>query len=331
MTASIRTVAVAICRSGDRLLVERGHDPVNGLQFSRAIGGKVEFGELALAALRREWREEFGLELDNVTAVGVLQNIFMYEGRPGHEIVFAHVAQPVDAWVYALDQWESTDTDGRRHVATWMTPAQLRERPLLPAGLIELLPVDPPILEFGLREPTAEYVLRSEAYAVIFDEHGEVAVLEAPKGPVLPGGGQEHGEAAEQTAVRETLEACGLDIDLGPALGVVDELVFAAEDGTHDRKRCSFFVARFLNRVGPGEPDHPLTWMPARTAVRVLRDGSQRWAVAEAFRRAKSPRMGGPIPGHPLVAQFRATNGWPVLGPPGFLTIGTLALRIINM
>jgi ADP-ribose pyrophosphatase YjhB (NUDIX family) len=270
----IRTVAVAICRSGERLLVERGHDQLLDLHFSRAIGGKVEFGELASAAVRREWQEEFGLELDKVTAVGVLENIFTYEGRPGHEIVFVHVAQPVDAWVYALTEWESIDTDGRRHVATWMTPAELRERPLLPAGLIELLPVDPPILEFGQRESVAEYVLRPGAYAVIFDERGEVAVLGAPAGPVLPGGGQE----------------CGLEIALGAALGVADELVFAADETTHYRKRCSFFVAKVLGRVGNGEPDHPLAWMPARAAVEALRHGSHRWAVAEAFRLAAAKR-----------------------------------------
>lgn len=143
------------------------------------------------------------------------------------------------------------------------------------------------ILEFGSREPTANYVLRPGAHVVLFDERGEIAVLGAPTGPVLPGGGQHFGETAEQTAIRETAEECGLDISLGPALGVADELVFAADEDTHYRKRCSFFVAQVIDRVGPGEPDHPLTWMPASEAVQTLRHGSHRWAVAEALRHAE--------------------------------------------
>jgi 8-oxo-dGTP diphosphatase len=142
-----------------------------------------------------------------------------------------------------------------------------------------------PILEFGAREPAAEYVLRPGAHAVIIDEHQNVAVLGAPTGLVLPGGGQEHGETAEQTAIRECAEECGLQLELGPEIGVADELLFAAAERTHYRKRCSFFIARSLGRVGPGEPDHPLTWMPAHAAVQVLRHGSHRWAVAEALSR----------------------------------------------
>jgi ADP-ribose pyrophosphatase YjhB (NUDIX family) len=281
MPPAIRTLSVAVCFSGDRLLVERGHDRVEDRRYYRAIGGGVEFGERAVEALRREWREELALELEAVRLLGVLENLFTYEGRPGHEIVFVHAAQPADAWAYARDEWQVIDSDGVAHTAAWVTPEDLRERPLYPTGLLELLPVDRPPLEFGVREPGAEYVLRPRGHAVIF-AGDDVAVLAAPAGPVLPCCEQGPGEAPEQAAIRATVEACGRQLAFGPAIGVVDELVCAA-DG-HVRWRCSFFVAEVV-----GERP-PLTWMPAQVAARTLRHASQRWAVAEAFRRRDPPR-----------------------------------------
>lgn len=139
---AIRTLSVAVCFAGGRLLVERGHDRVADRRYFRAIGGGVEFGERASEALRREWREELGLELEEVRLLGVIENLFTYEGRPGHEIVFVHAARPVDASAYAQDEWQVTDSDGVTHTAVWATPDDLRERPLYPTGLRELLPVD---------------------------------------------------------------------------------------------------------------------------------------------------------------------------------------------
>jgi hypothetical protein len=63
---------------------------------------------------------------------------------------------------------------------------------------------------------------------------------------------------------------------------VADELVFAAEEGQHFRKRCTFFVGEVIDSSGTGEPDHQLMWLPAQEALAMLRHESQRWAVAQA-------------------------------------------------
>jgi 8-oxo-dGTP pyrophosphatase MutT (NUDIX family) len=110
-----------------------------------------------------------------------------------------------------------------------------------------------------------------------------IGVVATPVGLVLPGGGQKDGESAEAAAVREASEECGLRVTLGRCIGVADELVFAAEDGVHYRKRCTFFLGEAAGRCGVGEPDHELMWLPIGEAGR-LRFGSQRWAVAEAVR-----------------------------------------------
>lgn len=142
MTNRIRTVAVAVCRAGDRILVERGYDRATNQHFYRAIGGGVGFGEMAEAAVAREWREEYGLTLEAPARLGVLENLFTFEGRAGHEVVFVFAARLPNPRAHEREEFESTDTDGARHVAVWVPIDALRAgpTPLYPAGVLELLP-----------------------------------------------------------------------------------------------------------------------------------------------------------------------------------------------
>lgn len=108
---AIRNIAVGLPVKEGHVLALEGHDRSRDLHFLRAIGGGIEFGETAEEALRREFREELGVELDSAEPLGVFENIFTYEGEPGHEI--AHVfaltssaldAVPLDAVLEILDQ-----------------------------------------------------------------------------------------------------------------------------------------------------------------------------------------------------------------------------------
>ena len=143
-------------------------------------------------------------------------------------------------------------------------------------------PMKSHIPEFGLDPSEAQYILRPGGYTVIFNAGGEVAVVSTPKGVFLPGGGQEDAESPEEAAIRETSEECGLRIALGGRIGIADELVFAADEGAHFRKRCVFFLAEIIEEVGAGEPEHELIWLTPQAAIARLRHESQRWAVFEA-------------------------------------------------
>lgn len=141
MTDTIRTVALAICSHRGRILVERGYDHVLGEPFLRAIGGGVEFGERAVDALAREWREELGLELEAPALLGVIENLFTSNGRAGHEVAFVFSARVADAWARERDEIVATEPDGTRHEAVWVPLEALLHGPLpfKPAGLLDLL------------------------------------------------------------------------------------------------------------------------------------------------------------------------------------------------
>lgn len=108
---AIRNIAVGLPVKEGHLLALEGHDASRGLDFLRAIGGGIEFGETAAEALGREFMEELGVTLEGAQPLGVFENIFTYEGAPGHEI--AHVfavtsaeldAVPLDAELHILDE-----------------------------------------------------------------------------------------------------------------------------------------------------------------------------------------------------------------------------------
>jgi 8-oxo-dGTP diphosphatase len=138
------------------------------------------------------------------------------------------------------------------------------------------------IPEFGIATPGVNYVLRPGGYAVILATPKTVAVVSTPAGLFLPGGGQNEGESPRDAAVRETAEECRLRIAVKQLIGVADELVLAAEEQIHFRKRCTFFLADVLGRSEASEPDHELLWLPLSEAKNRLLHGSQRWAVSEA-------------------------------------------------
>lgn len=133
---SVRNIVVGLPVRDGHVLVLDGTDSLTGDVFHRAIGGGIEFGEPAEAALRREFVEELNLRLERVQLLGVIESIFEYEGQPGHEIV--HVfgvesaeldAIPVDARLVVLDEGSPVG---------WVRIGEL-DRPLYPDGALELL------------------------------------------------------------------------------------------------------------------------------------------------------------------------------------------------
>jgi len=140
-TPRIRPIALAAVRRGDDLLVYEGKDRVSGGRIFRPLGGGVEFGETAVAAVHRELREELGAELTNTELLGVLENVFTWEGRPHHEIAFIFGADLLDRSLYERDKLgKILDADEE---VSWQPLSLFTQlsppAPLLPPGLLGLL------------------------------------------------------------------------------------------------------------------------------------------------------------------------------------------------
>jgi len=46
--------------------------------------------------------EEVGAKIKNLTYIGMIENIFEYDGKPGHEIVLVYEADFADSLLYEI-------------------------------------------------------------------------------------------------------------------------------------------------------------------------------------------------------------------------------------
>lgn len=135
----IRVIALAVVRDGDRIVVFEAFDDVKRETFYRQLGGGVEFGETGREAVARELDEELGTRLEAVSYVATLQNIFVYEGEPGHEIALIHAARLSDRALYERDAWEMVD-EGERQRMLWKRIDDFGAGArLYPDGLLDLI------------------------------------------------------------------------------------------------------------------------------------------------------------------------------------------------
>jgi len=136
---SVRPISLAVPRLGDHILVAEFHDPTKNLTFYRPLGGGIEFGETAEAALHREMREELGTDLVDVSLLGVLENLFHGFSQDGHEIVFVYDCVLADPRLNEPDfVGEVLDDAGTK--VMWRSLGSFSPAtPLYPEGLAGLL------------------------------------------------------------------------------------------------------------------------------------------------------------------------------------------------
>lgn len=117
--SSIRPIAVVIIKKGDLILASSGHDNIKNEDFYRLLGGGIEMGETSQEALKREIKEELDAELKNIKLLEVVENIFTFNGQPGHEICFVYQAEFSDQALYQKQIFNILDSQ-LGHTATWV-------------------------------------------------------------------------------------------------------------------------------------------------------------------------------------------------------------------
>jgi len=142
MKNKIRPLAICVFQHNDRILVAEGYDPVKKDTFYRPLGGGIEFGEKSEDTVRRELMEEIDAEVGEVWYLGTLENIFVFNGTPGHEIVQVYDGVLKESGLYdqAVIVGKEAEID-LSFSAVWMNLDEFEEGKaiLYPTGLLEML------------------------------------------------------------------------------------------------------------------------------------------------------------------------------------------------
>ncbi|MGL4611302.1 MAG: NUDIX hydrolase [Trueperaceae bacterium] len=117
--SKISVKAFCVFRHETRILVFDAFDTTDNLPYYRPLGGSIEPGETSAEAIKREILEELGEEMENVTLLGVLEEIFTVEGKPGHEVIFIYNAEFVDKSVYSRNSMTAKESDGTSLKVAW--------------------------------------------------------------------------------------------------------------------------------------------------------------------------------------------------------------------
>lgn len=125
----IRVLALGLIREGSRIFISEGYDPARSQTFYRAMGGGIEFGETSLEALKREFYEEIQAELTNIQYLGCLENLFAYNGKPGHELIQLYQCDFADPKFYQIQQLDFAEGK-RKKRALWVESDRFKKQEL---------------------------------------------------------------------------------------------------------------------------------------------------------------------------------------------------------
>lgn len=126
MTVAIKTKAYALICNKDKILLEAIVEADGTVKGYRPLGGEVEFGETAETAVSRELFEELSETITVGSLSCVAEEIFEYNGNPGHEVAFIFEAEFVNVELYKQDKIMRVDTVHAIPIyAEWLNPHHL--------------------------------------------------------------------------------------------------------------------------------------------------------------------------------------------------------------
>lgn len=113
----IRPIVLGLAIRDNKLLVSEGFDNIKNQTFYRCLGGGIEFLEKSTDALKREFQEEINIDILIKDFLGISENIFTYEGKNAHELVFYYNINILDEDY--KEEYVVTDDNGQSK-AVWI-------------------------------------------------------------------------------------------------------------------------------------------------------------------------------------------------------------------
>jgi putative intracellular protease/amidase/8-oxo-dGTP pyrophosphatase MutT (NUDIX family) len=138
----IRPLALALIKNKKgQMLLHKANDSLKKETFYRPLGGGIEFHESGKIAVEREIDEELGLKVTVHKLVETFENIFIYEGKPGHEIVMLFDTEFKDAKNYDCVEIDIVESGKVISQAVWRTVEEIRSEgaKLYPSGIEKVL------------------------------------------------------------------------------------------------------------------------------------------------------------------------------------------------
>jgi 8-oxo-dGTP pyrophosphatase MutT (NUDIX family) len=143
----IRPIAICVFLRNNKILVAEGYDPVKVEIFYRPLGGGIEFGESSKETICREIMEEINVEVEqeSLRYLGAVENIFRFNGLPGHEIVLVYDGALKEPGLYEQAVILGKEANGEDIHALWKDLNEFitGKSILYPTGLTELLVTRP--------------------------------------------------------------------------------------------------------------------------------------------------------------------------------------------
>jgi len=124
-----------------RLLAAEVYDDQGNVIGVRPLGGQIEFGETREVALRREFMEELGVEIEITGNWRMFENLYEHEGLIGHEYIISASIGLLDASLYNQERMVFSEDSGTESVARWFSLKECKrgEIALFPTGLVDTL------------------------------------------------------------------------------------------------------------------------------------------------------------------------------------------------
>ena len=138
---TIKAKSICIFENDGFLFVSKAHDHNKNSYFYRPIGGTIEYREYSIDTVKREVKEELNTEIDVINLQGILENMFVYNGKKCHEIVFVYKGNFLDKTYYEHKEYDVVETDGSKIPGLWINVNEFinKQKELVPVGIIKYL------------------------------------------------------------------------------------------------------------------------------------------------------------------------------------------------